>query len=32
MATYKIDVVKENQSRLMWIHRDQAEEAEENNE
>jgi len=31
MATYKMDIVKEKQHRLVWIHRDQAEESQDNN-
>ena len=29
MATYKLDVLKESQKRLIWIHRDQSEETAE---
>lgn len=29
MATYKLDIVKEHNKRLVWIHRDLAEENEE---
>ena len=31
MATYKLDIVKENQPRLVWIHQDQAENSEPSN-
>ena len=32
MATYKLDIVKEHQKRLVWIHKDQTEETNQLNE